>query len=172
MALEIAPFVVIYSYHYLFVPPQLFWICEFDNHLQWLTLCQLSPLLSSSSWPGVIIWWHRSGSTLDQIMVCCLVAPSHYLNQWWLLIIERNFTENVYNGENETTDILYRPQCVGLNAVSIPWSLLLLLSKFMMHILITVCCIRLCMQMPCSALTPGHPQTKQKNFTNIPVKYN
>ena len=28
---------------------------------------------------------NRSGSTLIQLMACCLMAPSHYLNQLWLL---------------------------------------------------------------------------------------
>ena len=31
-------------------------------------------------------WWHRSGSTLAQVVACCLTAPSHYLNQCWLVI--------------------------------------------------------------------------------------
>ena len=30
----------------------------------------------------------RSGSTLAQLMACCLMAPSHYLNQCWLIISE------------------------------------------------------------------------------------
>ena len=70
--------------------------------------------------------------------------------------------------KNETTDTLYRLQCVGLNVVSIPWSLLLLRNKFMMHILITVYCIRLWMRMPCSTPALGHPQTKPKfhNYTS------
>ena len=34
------------------------------------------------------IWWQRSGSTLAQVMACCLMAPSHYLNQCWLIISE------------------------------------------------------------------------------------
>ena len=34
--------------------------------------------------PSDAIWRQRSGSTLDQIMACCLMAPSHYLNQCWL----------------------------------------------------------------------------------------
>ena len=34
------------------------------------------------------IWQHRSASTLAQVMACCLMAPSHYLNQCWLLINE------------------------------------------------------------------------------------
>ena len=32
------------------------------------------------------IWWHRTGSTLAQVMACCLTAPSHYLNECWFLI--------------------------------------------------------------------------------------
>ena len=46
------------------------------------------------------IWWHKTGSTLVQAMACCLMAPSHYLNQCWLIISdvqwqspEGNFTE-------------------------------------------------------------------------------
>ena len=37
-------------------------------------------------WPNDAIWRHRSGSTLAQVMACCLTAPSHYLNQFWLII--------------------------------------------------------------------------------------
>ena len=36
--------------------------------------------------PSDPIWRHRSGSTLVQVMACCLTAPSHYLNQCWLII--------------------------------------------------------------------------------------
>ena len=36
--------------------------------------------------PSDAIWRHRSGSTLAQVMACCLTAPSHYLNQRWLII--------------------------------------------------------------------------------------
>ena len=32
------------------------------------------------------IWWHRSASTLTQVMDCCPIAPSHYPNQCWLII--------------------------------------------------------------------------------------
>ena len=37
-------------------------------------------------WPSDAMWWHRTGSTLARVMACCLVAPSHYLNQCWLTI--------------------------------------------------------------------------------------
>ena len=53
-------------------------------------------------------WRHRSGSTLVQVLACCLTAPSHYLNQCWLIISEvlwhapqRNFTAI------DQVDILY-----------------------------------------------------------------
>ena len=38
-----------------------------------------------SLWPSDTIWRHRSWSTLAQVMACCLTAPSHYLNQCWLI---------------------------------------------------------------------------------------
>ena len=42
--------------------------------------------LFNSLRPSDVIWQHRSGSTLAQVMACCLTAPSHYLNQCWLII--------------------------------------------------------------------------------------
>ena len=40
----------------------------------------------NSLWPNDTIWRHGSWSTLIQVMACCLTAPSHYLNQYWLII--------------------------------------------------------------------------------------
>ena len=40
----------------------------------------------NSLWPSDAIWRWRSWSTLIQVMACCLTAPSHYLNQCWLII--------------------------------------------------------------------------------------
>ena len=37
----------------------------------------------NSLWPRDIIWWHKSGSILAQVMTWCLMAPGHYLNQCW-----------------------------------------------------------------------------------------
>ena len=55
----------------------------------------------NSLWPCDAIWWHRSRSTLAQVMACCLMAPSHYMNQCWLLIcvvlwhsLESNYVGN------------------------------------------------------------------------------
>ena len=52
-------------------------------------VCELNSL-----WPSDTIWWHRSGLALAQVMACCLIAPSHYLNQCWLtwLIIKSVLT--------------------------------------------------------------------------------
>ena len=36
--------------------------------------------------PSDAIWKNESGSTLAQVMACCLMATSHYLNQSWLII--------------------------------------------------------------------------------------
>ena len=38
--------------------------------------------------PSDTIWRWRSWSTLVQVMACCLTAPSHYLNQCWLITRE------------------------------------------------------------------------------------
>ena len=48
----------------------------------------------NSTWPNADIWWHKSESILAQVMACCLMAPSHYLNQCWFLKfhLKGNFT--------------------------------------------------------------------------------
>ena len=33
-----------------------------------------------------VIWRHRSRSTLAQVITCCLMIPSHHLNQCWFII--------------------------------------------------------------------------------------
>ena len=52
--------------------------------------------------PGDTIW-HRTRSTLAQVMACCLTAPSHYLNQCWLIISKVHW--HSYEG-NLTQDTL------------------------------------------------------------------
>ena len=47
---------------------------------------ELFHFLLNSLWPSDIIWRQGSRSTLAQVMDCCLTAPSHYLNQCWLII--------------------------------------------------------------------------------------
>ena len=64
-------------------------------------LCALMNCFLNSFWPSDIIWWHRFGSTLVQVMACCLMAQSHFLNQCCVIISEvfshspdGNFTGN------------------------------------------------------------------------------
>ena len=48
------------------------------------------PQWVNSPWSGEAIWRHRSGSTLAQVMACCLMVPSHNhcLKKCWLFIGE------------------------------------------------------------------------------------
>ena len=42
----------------------------------------------NSLWPSYATWRNRSGSTLAEVGVSCLAAPSHYMKQWlfsWLM---------------------------------------------------------------------------------------
>ena len=41
-----------------------------------------------SLWPSDTRWWQRSGWTFVQLMAFCLMAPSRYMNQCWLIIRE------------------------------------------------------------------------------------
>ena len=43
-------------------------------------------LLFKTLWPSDAMWRRGHGLILAQIMACCLTAPSHYLNQIWLII--------------------------------------------------------------------------------------
>ena len=56
-----------------------------DINLGGHCLSSINPL-----WASDTIWWYRSGSTLAQIMAWCHQAPSHYLNQYWLIIKRRS----------------------------------------------------------------------------------
>ena len=47
---------------------------------------QKEKVLHYSFGPSDAIWRGRSWSTMVQVMACCLTAPSHYLNQCWLII--------------------------------------------------------------------------------------
>ena len=57
----------------------------------------------NSLWPSDAIRRYRTGPILVQIMACCLTAPSHYLNQCWLVIsmvhkhsLEIDFTRDAW----------------------------------------------------------------------------
>ena len=57
-----------------------------SSHDTNLVLPRLHKATVNSLWSRDAIWHLRTGSTLDQVMACCLTAPNHYLNQCWLII--------------------------------------------------------------------------------------
>ena len=60
----------------------------------------------NSLWPSDAIWRQKSGSTLAQVMACCLTAPSHYLNQCWFIIskVLWHSSEDIIIGRFEDTN--------------------------------------------------------------------
>ena len=55
--------------------------------------------------PSDAIWHWRSWSTLVQVMACCLTAPSHYLNQCWLIITKVQWCSSEGNFARDITAI-------------------------------------------------------------------
>ena len=72
-------YAVIY-YFWLFV--YLHVVCIFVHQIYPSSLIWFYQL-----WPSDAIWRQRSGTTLPQLMACCLTAPSHYINQCWLITV-------------------------------------------------------------------------------------
>ena len=82
----------------------------------------------NSLWPIDTIWRHISVSTLAQVMACCVTAPSHYLNQCSLPILEvlqqspeRNITASawaniLYNEFELTMDRTHNRQRIRIYA--------------------------------------------------------
>ena len=63
------------------------------------SLSKLAALMLNSLLPSDTLWQHKSGSTLAQVMACCLTATSHCLNRCRFIISkvpshpsESNFT--------------------------------------------------------------------------------
>ena len=60
-----------------------------DDHpfLHWhISVRSIANVPVNSLRPSDAIWRQWSWTTLAQVMACCLTAPSHYLNQCWLII--------------------------------------------------------------------------------------
>ena len=62
-----------------------FLIYTFTQMVVLITGCPSILILVNSWLPSDTIWQQRSGSTLAQVMVCCLKVPSHCLKQCWLV---------------------------------------------------------------------------------------
>ena len=56
----------------------------------------------NSLWLSDAIWRQRSESTLAPVMAWCLTAPSHYLNQCWLIItkVEWHSSMDIFTRDN------------------------------------------------------------------------
>ena len=109
----------------IFHSRKLIWKCclQNDGHL-------VHALIFSPLWPSGTIWWQRIESTLVQVMAWCLMAPSHYLNQCWLLIheVQRHSPESNFTMRTQVTSLYlslkitllkclpYLPVINGLNA--------------------------------------------------------
>ena len=62
-------------------------------------------------------WQHWTGSTLTQVLACCLMAPSHYLNQCWLIISKVKWQSPEGNFTRDTVGTPYNtaPYITGSN---------------------------------------------------------
>ena len=62
--------------------------CHSCHYKNWYWLISTNPrqTIFNSLWPSDTIRWQGTESTLAQVMACCLMAPSHYLNQCWLIM--------------------------------------------------------------------------------------
>ena len=83
------------------------WICCFNISL-----------VINSLWPSIAMWQQRCCLTLIWVMTRCLMAPSHYLSQCWLLIksvpwhsLESNFTRSTHE---LTCNICLEIRCLKL----------------------------------------------------------
>ena len=65
-------------------------------------------MLFNSFRPSDATWRHRTGSTLAQVMACCLTAPSHYLNQCWIVIIKAQCHSSEDNSMKDTSAIKHK----------------------------------------------------------------
>ena len=64
-------------------------------------------------WGVVVSWRYRTGSTLTQVAACRLMAPSHHLNQCWLIIsLVLWHTQEIWFSYNYLQAILMLQNCL------------------------------------------------------------
>ena len=86
----------------------------------------------NSLWPSNTIWWHRSGSTLAQVMASCLTALNHSLN-----LISETLWHSVYWVWNYTfKNTAISPRGLWVISFSSTTFLLPFTSKLFKHIFI------------------------------------
>ena len=99
----------------------LYWhrtICNTRTHVYFVfcpkrcgthRVSNICPFCFNSLRPSDAIWRQWSWTTLAQVMACCLTAPSHYLNQCWLIIrgVLWHSSENSFTGIAQGIDSGY-----------------------------------------------------------------
>ena len=103
--------------HWLLSPNSELWNDYITNNNLQITQSMASQNMQNitmaihSLWPSDAIWRQRSRSTLAQIMACCLTAPSHYLNQCWLIIseVQRHSSEDNFTIDTSAINHLKIP---------------------------------------------------------------
>ena len=71
----------------------------------------------NSLWPNDTISWHSFSSKLVQAMACCLKAPSHYLNQCWLIS-----KLQWYSSEGHHSDVIMGSIASQITSLTIAYS--------------------------------------------------
>ena len=80
-------------------------------------------------WDHVTHICQWTGSSMVQVMACCLMAPSHYLNQCWFIVNQIPRNELLWNltkdiklfiQENTSENVIsnWGPYCSGINELS------------------------------------------------------
>ena len=90
-------------------------ICNIDKDSSWILFCLKFNFPNKLVWvnknsfnslgPSDTIWRQRSGSTLAQVMACCLTVPSHCQNQFWLIISKVEWHSSKGNLTTDTSAI-------------------------------------------------------------------
>ena len=70
---------MIFGMYGISCPTTSFWVANFVD------VCSFMFPLFNSLWFNEATWHRKTSSMLVQIMVCCLTAPNHYLNQCGLI---------------------------------------------------------------------------------------
>ena len=71
---------------------------EFENHTFEIIATSPRGQWVNSLRPRDAIWRRISGSTLAHVMAWCLMAPSHYLNQSWLIVSKVLYSCGIHLG--------------------------------------------------------------------------
>ena len=126
-------------------------------------------------WPSDAIWRQKSGSKLVHIMACCLTAPNHYLNHWWLIISKvlciklKVISQEILKISLRAMgfriiNLRLQPRCSGVRHFAFhPYCLdILQYTKIIMHTARALLCFMVVMYKPASVQVMAWHQTGNK----------